>query len=290
MNKIIIHAAFPRTATTWFQDNFYPRVTNYTFVKNNEFRNFIQNKETPFNFNDINLNDDLIFCDEEIMNIKINTLSIEEKAKKLKQNFPNAQIIIFIRNQLSILESEYSFYVQSGGTMSLNEMIEHLFTINRFIKWDYFKQIKLYTKLFGKNNVRIFLYEDFKTNNFEFLKDYIFKYNFNVNLNTINFNKRNYSLNVNILKILRFLNEFTKTKIGMTHDNEKIIINIPYFFIFTRKIFYPINKVLPKKHIKLKKSITDSNYRKTINYFSKTNKNLISEFNLINIKKYNYPL
>ncbi len=290
MNKVIIHAAYPRTASTWFQESFYPNILNYNFINAKNFREFIQNKETKFNFKEINQNNNLIFCDEEIMNIKKNTLDIKSKAKKIKQNFPGATIIIFIRNQIKILESKYSFYVQNGGTKSFNKMIEHLFDTNKINQWNYFEQITLYTNLFGRNNVKIYFYEDFKANNKLFLKNYISTFNFDIDFNAINFNIKNYSLNNNIIKYLRFFNQFTREKNFFEPDEEKILINIPYLFYITRKIFFNLNKILSKNNIKLEKNITRKNYLRIINFFSESNQKLISEFNLTCLNKYKYPL
>ncbi len=94
-------------------------------------------------------------------------------ATRLKEIYPNAEIILILRNQVSLLESLYALAVYAGHTQTPEEFIRFghrssigspaipSFEAGEYLPaYRYSPLIKLYQKLFSKVNV--FLYEDFK--------------------------------------------------------------------------------------------------------------------------------
>lgn len=293
MSNFIIHIGYPRTATTWFQENLYCNTTNYTFYKSNELRKKILSK-TNENLNNFVIktfdsNTNYIICDEEFINIKINTATINERAKKLYENFKNSKIIIFIRNQIDIIESKYSFYIQSGGTLKLEELTNIMFDNNNIDKWKYYEQISIFKSTFGEENVYVFLYEDFNKNIKSFINNYNSIFGLNNN-NKINFSKSNNSINYRLLNILRFLNQFSKVKINLPIKDEKIYFHIPYLFRISTSLIKLLNKLYNKKIHFFKKNVSNKLFNRYVNHFIDSNNKLISSLNLKNIKDYNYPL
>ena len=90
----------------------------------------------------------------------------------LHEMFGRVKIILFLREQMSMLESNYKQFIKRGGTGSLDEFlfspirtagrINYHSPLNTHVV-EYFKYsriVKLYQELFGAENVFIGLYED----------------------------------------------------------------------------------------------------------------------------------
>jgi len=294
MSYFIFHIGYPRTATTWFQKEFYPKILNFRYIETPLFMSYLnQNQDDSLNefiSSYINNDTNYIICDEEIINSKKDTISIDKKALKISKYFTDSLIIIFIRNQINIIESKYSFYIKSGGTLSIEELINDLFKTNKIKQWNYYEQIKLYTNLFGNENIKVFLYEDFINNQNKFINNFINDFNFDITLNKINFKKINKSLNPLSISFLQFTNKFSKVKIGFNKESEKLFFHIPFSFEISHRFIYFIDKFIPNTSFSLEKNISKATYKKLIQYFSLSNKKLASEYKMYDIQKYNYPL
>ncbi len=291
MNNIIIHVGYPKTGTTWFQDNFYPYVENYKYFNREKFRDFfLSSSDNEFcNYSQKSFcKNNHILCEEEIININ-NGLSVEAKAEMLKASLGNPKIIIFIRNQFNILESKYSQYVKDGGTFTFEGLISHLFEINKIRQWDYYKQISLYKNIFGDNNVNVFLFEDFVSDKQSFITRYKEIFNFDISIEKINFSKKNESINLKLITLMREANKFSRTKIGFNRNTEKLYFHIPFMHKFSNTGLFMLNKVLSRNKFDSKNNLSEDLYKKLHNYYKESNKKLISEFNL-DIERYNYPL
>jgi len=151
---------------------------------------------------------------------------------------------------------------------------------------EYDKLINLYRNYFGKNNVFVFLYEDFLENNTEFLNNYIKLFNLDINIETINFNRKNEMLKKILLNVMRFSNRFTKYEVR----NKNYYFNIPYLFEIFNKNYSFFNKIIVGGN---KPNYSDLIDEETVlflkTYFNKSNKLLINNYNL-NIERYNYPM
>lgn len=89
-------------------------------------------------------------------------------AHRLKEIFPDARIFVMVREQRSMILSCWHQYVKKGGCNSLKDYLNPkpdghvpLFSYNHFA---YDRLVALYQDLFGKDNVRVALYEDFNNN------------------------------------------------------------------------------------------------------------------------------
>jgi hypothetical protein len=193
----IFHVGYHKTATTWFQKNFYPFVDNISFVEREKIKDFFYFKK------DINFlsENDLVFCDEELSgNIHNNGLSeflTDNVAHKISK-FSNPKIIIFLRNQYDVITSSYLQYIKEGGTYSIQKYIYHndfdkpnrspLFSLDHF---NYHKKISLYSQKVGSENIFIYLYEDFVLDPQNFIKKFIADHRFSIDFDKINFSKNN---------------------------------------------------------------------------------------------------
>jgi hypothetical protein len=100
-----------------------------------------------------------------------------ERARRLKTLFPESHILITIRNQLEIVGSMYLHGLKGSiaRNQSFDEWIDaHLKQLPDAprLQWlDYSQLCDFYVKLFGQENVKVMLFEHFKSDYRSFLTD-----------------------------------------------------------------------------------------------------------------------
>ncbi len=93
-------------------------------------------------------------------------LSSEEKAKRLKVIFgPDTKIIMIVRNQFELIKSLYRECVRVGFSGDFSKFIKLIYKYqdrNFIYDFRYDFVYELYTNLFGKENVKVLFFEDYK--------------------------------------------------------------------------------------------------------------------------------
>ena len=112
-------------------------------------------------------------CKKNTLKGEISTsyLYDENSAGRIKKNFPNAKIIISLRNPVSRAFSQYRNAIKAGE-IPKNTSIEYALTKDRSIvdQGMYSEQVKRYFDIFGKDKVLVLIYEDSKKNPKEFIR------------------------------------------------------------------------------------------------------------------------
>jgi len=205
-DKVILHAGLQKTASTYLQSSVWPKVPGYTFLS----RPYTQHNHA---FNQLQYADDTLYKKDllvkELKQIGANRLILSDEnfsgkgeyfsyinrsmtARRLKELFPKAEIVLFLRDQKDLILSYYSsyikmpygtkpiedFYYKPHTNYSYSDYINHpnlydmssLYynTNDYFIHLDcflYSHLIDLYNEMFDK--VHVFLYEDFKRDQLE---------------------------------------------------------------------------------------------------------------------------
>lgn len=303
--EVLIHVGYIKTGSTWLQKHFFPFVQNADYIDRRFiFNQLIKSGTMEFcpseflNYFDKYLKGKIIISQENIIGgIYQRPAKRIETAGRIKSVFPDAKIIIFIRNQAEIISSAYSMHLKCGETSKITDYIfnKKLAGMNNcendfvydFLKFDII--ISMYKNLFGNENVRVFLYEDFLEDNVRFLRAFNEIYGLVIDMGLLNFSKENIRLRKRLYKVLRFTNLFTRYDekfVGKT-----TIMNIPFWGHYSLRLVKKINKYnifgdFPSSLEILGKS----NYDFINNYFKKSNEILYNDFGLKDIKKYNYPL
>ena len=189
--RTLIHIGLPRTASTFLQRQVFPKIQGFNFFGVNTafysepFQKLLYSDESLYKHQSrdqlIRSESENIFLSNELFcgqSFGMNATNRTRTALRLKQSFPGAEIVLVLRNQLSLLESLYAIGVYSGihkkpedflvfedkvpryDTFSANEHIE---------TYKLAPLLKLYKEHFSK--VHIFLFEDFRTNPELFLKN-----------------------------------------------------------------------------------------------------------------------
>lgn len=179
----LIHIGFHKTGTSWFQQVLYPRVTSHRLVDRDLVRTTFMGGDA-FHFdagaaretidNGSNAKP-VLMCEEDLSGVlhigAASTYIAKIVAGRLQGSYPDAQIIIFVRAQPDAAASWYAQYVREGGTASPRGYFfpdEYLFPgrnmqfkIARFdfSQLEFSGLIEEYDRLFGRDRVHVFAYE-----------------------------------------------------------------------------------------------------------------------------------
>lgn len=175
--KTLIHIGYQKTASTWLQTQFFnhPDLRFNTPFTSREIKEKIIHPHA-FLFDPTLLQ---TFLEERVSAIPdnetllISTESISgsffsdgsdafERANRIKTLFPDATILINIREQQAMLRSSYKHYVKVLGTLSIKEWLnasnrntKAKLAIFNPIRYQYHYLISHYQSLFGRNNVLV---------------------------------------------------------------------------------------------------------------------------------------
>lgn len=295
---VLFHIGYPKTATTWFQESFFPRVKNYRYIHRD-----ITNKHfffsDSFTFNSTEVKHELgldqsnekLLLSSELMVTAINFSWQSGNyarvcAQKIKEVFPSAQIIIFLRNQQSLFASAYQQYLKNGGTYSLKKYLYsgRVFAFEHLL---FDLMIEYYDSLFGKENVHIFFYEEFRRDPDSFLDDFCKKFDFKIDLNEIPQGRVNRGLRKGMVLPLRFFNFFHYKPIG----RKNYLFHLPGMIRFINQAIIPLNRFnIFGEFLKTEDLLDQKDYEAFRNYYSVSNRRLAKRVGEDILKNYGYYL
>lgn len=227
MNKTIyVHIGFHKTATTFLQKNFFPKLKNIKYMNhkcNNllldlSYNPFFHKNNYKITFPDFSLISKESLSGDPFFNRK-DRIKILKDIKSYFSDY-EIKIIVCLREQSSFIKSLYVQYVQIGGTENFDNFLSNkkkLFPYkvkNPFLNiFEYDKYVKKLYELFGKENVYVYFYEDFISNKKKALKNICYFLR-EFKLPKYQDIKKNKSYGNFQVKISLFLNRFFKTKIN----------------------------------------------------------------------------
>ena len=252
MKDIYLHLGFPKTGSSLLQEKIFVNIKSIrtweTFYnhKDKEMRkliDYIREPKNPFNAEQMKkdfyslLDKDkpnLITCELFALDMLQKEITKYETASRLKQVFPDAKVIICLREKQSILRSLYGHHVRSGSTLTYEKFIEE-FDMEEL---NYDKYIKHLNSLF--KTVVVVNFETLRKNHREFVKSFCDFLNADVPEYT---NEQvNKHLTPKQVKIQRFTNHLFKT-----HLNPKGIIPIiPFVSKFPIHLWIINNRIMDR--------------------------------------------
>lgn len=249
MPSNIFHIGYHKTGTTWLQRRLYAVVENYTYVN----RKIVQQEilwDTAFKFDlqrarqallDASFNKPMIISEEELSGSPhtcgMYGYGSKEIAHRLHQLDPEAQVVIFIRRQEDMAASIYQQYIREGGTYSAKrylfprnyrkDMVRHpfKFAVFNFDHLDYPGLINQYRELFGPQQVKVYLFEAFRENTRQFVKQYMDTLQLDIGNNEIDYKAANRSYHPLSLLLLRSLNMLSYRSVIDKHYLANILSN-----------------------------------------------------------------
>lgn len=302
MSASILHIGYPKTATKWFQEEFYSKLTDIYFVRRADvFKRFVFTDVFSFSPDQFKGwlapyagSKRVVICDEILVGGLDIGFGNGEFAKlmseRLHKVLPDSQVVIFIRNQHTALESAYSHYIMAGGTYSPSRFLGikpmfnkpfmgyHLFNPKLF---DYSKLIEHYITLFGKDKVHVFLYEDFAENPEQFIAHFCSNLKLELPEN-LSYKRVNMRYSWLALQKQRFLNRFT---LGNT-PFKQYFLNIPFLYRYSRQITHAIDR-----HFSFPRFKFDREVHKWIeSRFRESNQSLSQWVDSEKLRHWGYPL
>lgn len=181
--RSIVHIGYHKTATTWFQTRVWPSVESHEHLDRHTIQHALLDPPgmhfDPARGAQIlglpSRTRPLILSEENlsgyIHNGGLHGLIGPEMARRIHTLLPDANIVVFIRNQLTAVRASYSQYVSGGGTFSLGRYLdthERMYgALKRPYKapafeWEHFEYDRLlgyYDRLFGRDRVHVYPYE-----------------------------------------------------------------------------------------------------------------------------------
>ena len=306
-NQPIVHIGYPKAASTTLQRNLFAEhyeinnlsANGYTvkdFQDNKNMQKLYDNlvKLTGIEYyysDNLKLFNNVItkymssekrnlFSEESLLNQSFGDNYL--KAYRLKEIFPNAKIIIVLRDQINLAKSKYDMhsFIKIGNKkryLTFYQWLEREFENpnSSFLNGlRYYETVSLYKKIFGENNVGTFLLEELSENTDVFaqkLSEFI-----NVDANKTKHLLENKSLNI--------------AKSHHVHNlRVKFIPGIQFSKVLPKSTHkYLINKlteVLPSK----KSVMSQYHVDKMHETYGLSNRKLMDEFGL-DVARYNYPL
>jgi len=318
------HIGFPKSASTTLQKqlfdkhdqiNFmgiYPtknigqdtddKNINTLYLKNEtlkEFHNSLTNLEgIEYYFSDVEkyyneikslLSKDKlnVFSNERFASVLFAHKDRAEKARRIKQFFPDAKIVIIIRNQIDIIKSQYRDHpfdprnlYANQKSVSIDKWVERDFKnydISFVKSIEYYKIVKYYSELFGKENIGVFLFEEMVQDLESFSKrlSNFLDIDETETYNLLNSKHENDGVSQN-------LNSYRKFKATVSSYIPTFLKNSELIRALDKQLF---QKLKQGKKQKIEMSIRTK--QKIFEYYNEQNKKLADEFDL-NLKKYGY--
>jgi hypothetical protein len=242
----IVHIGYHKTGTSWFQEQLYPLLTSHAYLPRRRVRRaFLFSHAFSFNPDDarqrlsLDENSPYVLCEEELSGSiwtggHMGALS-KELADRVRRVAPEAQVVIFVRNQVDMLASVYAQYIKRGGTHRPERLLfpaEHrrerwikpfkvpLFCFEHF---EYVGLIRHYRELFGADNVHVFAYEAFRQDPAGFVADFARRFGMTYDPDRVNFAPVNRSFRDRTMALARMLNHFTQRSVV----DKRYLVSLP---------------------------------------------------------------
>jgi hypothetical protein len=308
-NSALLHIGYHKTASTWFQKNFYPRITSHTYIDRITARNALL-FDHAYSFNPHQArrtlqgthHRPLILCDEDLCG-NFHSAGLYggwtiEVARRLAATFPQADIVLIIREQKALLSSIYKQYIREGGTHRPYRYFHPYAFLPRrgfqpakvalfsFEHFHYPGLIQLYQELFGKNKVHVFLYEEFRQDHLGFVTQFCQQIGLECDSESISWQRQNISYQRSTLALARLINHFTWRDVV----DKRCWLHVPGIFQYSHKWLRSLNKRLPLGGALTPEQVLGSNIIQEIDQlFCSDNQWLMQHLNLP-LQKYGYSL
>jgi hypothetical protein len=263
----VVHIGHHKTGTTWFQKSFYPVVTSHRFIDPKVVR------EALLAPNGLSFEADRarelilaasggtppLLCDERLSGSYLagglHGMVPPEVARRIKAVLPDARIVIGIRAQPGMLAACYSQYVKDGGTFGVKRFLfpdsyffagsDYRAHAPRFdlMHFEYQRLIRVYFDLFGRDNVHVVLFEQFRAEPLNYARSLAQKLGLAFDEARVSEAVRNPALSPSALRVVRFLNLFTARR-----TREKwYVIHIPGLFEARKRVHRGVSAIFRGK-------------------------------------------
>jgi len=284
--RTLIHIGLPRTASTFLQRQVFPKIREVEFYGvdtcfySEAFQRLLYEDDSLYTqprrdqliqtkSENILLSNEL-FCGQSFA---MNATNRSRTAIRLKQVFPEAEIVLMLRNQLQLLESLYSIAVYGGYYKKPDEFLNfgnsgtryNTFSENEHAEAYLFTPlVDLYKEKFKR--VHVFLFEDFSANPDQFVQNMASELNIELNSPIVHTKKENKSLGQRQISYFRKVNRAKSllewSSLGKSIYRQKLwfgehVIQGKKRFQFSRDLAERIKAYYRNDNIRLLNSLKD---------------------------------
>ena len=116
--EVFIHVGLPKTGTTFLRTQIFPKIENIVYAK------------TPIGFYDVDRDVKYLLSNESLSGVpfkRFNPYSCNRYLimDYLNKIYPDAKIILCLRNKETIKKSLYSQYIEQGGLKGFDDFIKY---------------------------------------------------------------------------------------------------------------------------------------------------------------------
>jgi len=237
--RVVLHIGFPKAGSTWLQREFLPRVRNARMIPRTVVRREIL-VPTPLAFDPraarravLGRDGDRVLLSEEELAGNLHTGGLhgamsKEIAERLARAFPDAHVVILLRNQLDMIASAYKQYVESGGTGSIHRFLRPARSPHKtpnfsldFLAFD--AQVRRYESFFGEDAVHVYPFEDLRRDGSAFVERLVSDLDLDLDPTEVSYSARNVGYRRGTRRIVRVLNHLHDREI----PNSSCLVAVP---------------------------------------------------------------
>ncbi len=302
-NKTFIHIGCHKAGSTFVQEELLQKLKNIkpiTFFNKNEYleKEFLYISQCADIYYENNVEqviskyyqkfEDIFISAEGLSGNGYNVFTggflIESIAKRLHNIFPDGKILIIIRNQKDAIESYFKDDVKYGYLGDFQSWFNWRLNTCQLNYFKYFQLIKTYQNIFGKEKVKVMLFENL------FDLDYLKNILDDFGVNTFGIDKVNFKRGLNktysplSLKITPIINRIFGSKLthGVTFGKDN---RLKVYNLWRYQLSDYFNKIPIYKN---KNKFNFDNYEKLLNDNFHENNKKLSDLIDINLNKYDY--
>jgi len=302
--KIYIHIGLPKTASTFLQLRLFPKLKNDQIFYSQDLSRILTEiiradeksedkiKELYSKIEKINSQTILISNETFFGSYFNNYDNFNKNMNLISEIFPQANIIVVLRNQIDWLSSIYKQFVRQGGVVSFNRFLN--FRNNKFnlarktfykninaLDFDWGEKTDYLNNVFGQNNVKVLFYENLAKEPERFLLN--LENILGTSVGNVDFSikvKKGFSLPA--LRTARFLNLVWRPFVRLAHrlSGRKLdnVFDSVSAAAITEKIF--------RKRSGQNLKIIDDKKKILIDHYSQLNEKIAPYFKNSNLKDY----
>jgi hypothetical protein len=238
----ILHIGYHKTGSSWLQKQLFPNARGVSLVPRIEVRREVL-VPGPASFDPetaraslLEGRDGRLVISEEELSGNLHTGGLhgafsKELALRLHGCFPEGRVVVFVRNQRTMITSAYKQYIKGGGTRRIEGFLRPSKAPHKkpsfeldFLAYD--GLISHYESLFGRENVSVYCYEEFSADPRSFSARFARDLDLDLDLDAISTGAVNAGYRSGTLAVLRFLNLFHNREI----PNASCVVNVPGFY------------------------------------------------------------
>jgi hypothetical protein len=184
MNPILVHIGYHKTGTNWLQRELFRDEAGYRWLgkcpRTHPVRRFVRDGPLEFDADDVRRSFEPLIAETENAGL-LPVVSLERLsghpfsggfdsdriAERIARVFPDARVLVVVREQRAMIVSTYKQYVQVGGACAIGDFLDPprsrservpLFDGRHF---EYHRLVERYRALFGDGRVLVLPYELF---------------------------------------------------------------------------------------------------------------------------------